>query len=915
MNNNNTIANSFEPGSIEKEIYQSWEENNYFDSTPKNDEQGFCILLPPPNVTGSLHMGHAFQHVVMDALTRYHRMCGKNSLWQPGTDHAGVGTHIVVSKILRGQGIDPEKLSREDFLEKVLAWKDQSASMIGSQMRRLGDSCDWSRECFTLDPALSKVVRDVFIKLYEDGLIYRGKRLVNWDPKLLTALADLEVVSAEEDSLMYHIRYPFVDPNDGDGMIIATTRPETILVDGALAVAPNDERYQKQVGKFVRVPCTSREIEVIEDQHVDPEFGSGCVKITPAHDFNDYEVAKRHPDKNIPEIELMTPEAILNENAPKKYQGLDRFTAREAIVNDLEQEGLLVKKEPHKYMLPRGERSGVVVEPMLSDQWYVKTDELAKLALDAVHSKKLQFVPSSWQNVYENWLSNIKDWCISRQIDWGHPIPAYLDEDNNVYVAESLVKAQEQAGSDKKLTQIPDVLDTWFSSALWPLSTLGWPDVNNSHFKSYFPTSVLVTGNDIIFFWVARMVMMSQYLVNDVPFREVYMHGLVRDKYGNKMSKSRGNVLDPIDLIEGISLEDLLAKRITPDLSDKQKKNIEKFTKDEFPAGIPPFGVDALRLTFASLASHGRNINFDIGRIDGHKRLCNKLWQSARFILQASENFQNENDVSNLNFADKWIISRLHKTTQRIIENIKVFRLDLVVEELTSLLRDDFCDWYIEISKEYIDKDNEQAQATKQTLLYCFINILKLAHPIIPFITAKLYQAIGPLVNEVEDIIVAKYPSVDESKFNIEAELAMQQFQEIVHAIRSLRVNINFPPGQKIDCIIETNLTHLQDNQELLIRLARLNNINFAKVDPKLDEPIIELKETRMQIIIGATGVNWREQLQSEIAKQEKAYQKLKSKLDNPNFVNNAPSEIVEQQKLRVKEQQERLAAIQELIK
>ena len=913
------LAPQYNPAAIETATYQAWEQSEVFTSTPRENKGAYSILLPPPNVTGSLHMGHAFQHSIMDALIRYHRMQGKDVLWQVGTDHAGVGTHIVVTRHLRGQGIDPDTLTREEFLQKVLEWKEGSASSIGTQMRRLGDSCDWSRECFTLDPTLSAVVRDVFIQLYDEGMIYRGKRLVNWDPKLLTALADLEVVSNEEEGVLYHVRYPFVDKSDGEGMIIATTRPETILVDGAVAVAPNDERYAKFVGKKVHVPCTNREILIIEDEHVDPKFGSGCVKITAAHDFNDYEVAKRHPDVDIPIIELMTPDAHLNDNAPPDYRGLDRYAARKKIVQDLDDQGLLVKAEPHKYMLPRGERSRVVVEPMLSDQWYLKTDVLAKKALSTVQEGRLQFVPNQWRNVYENWLTNVKDWCISRQIDWGHRIPAWIDDKGNIFVAKDLNEAQQKCGDERELTQVEDVLDTWFSSALWPLSTLGWPNQQDAHFAHYFPTSTLVTGNDIIFFWVARMVMMSEHLTGKTPFDQVYMHGLVRDQNGEKMSKSRGNVLDPLDLIDGISLEDLLAKRITPELLEDQAKQIEKRTRKEFPEGIASYGTDALRLTFASLASHGRDINFDLGRIDGHRRLCTKLWQATRFVLGVVDSDQvyaepNLSEIEN-GVAEQWIISRLQHTTKNCTEHFANYRFDLIVEELTNLLRDDFCDWYIELAKINI-KRKQNTDVVKQTLVNVLAVILRLAHPIIPFITNELWKVVGPLaMPDYPEIIVAPYPICDEQKINNMAEKQLSIFKTVVHDVRSLRSSLGIDPGQQLTVQLETKCPQTIQWVDQLGVLARLETIKQVdKIQTSGDNPILLSSNCRFCFELGSEHSGWRKRLQKKYDILEKQYNQTQQRLDNKGFVDSAPADVVEAQRQKLEKQKIALNEIKELL-
>ena len=908
------LARQYDPGQIEGELYARWESSGAFDSTPRDGKDGFCILLPPPNVTGSLHMGHAFQHMVMDALTRYNRMRGKDVLWQPGTDHAGVGTHIVVSRVLRGQGLDPDAMSREEFLERVLEWKEGSATTIGSQMRNLGDSCDWARECFTLDPELSAVVIDVFVRLYEDGLIYRGKRLVNWDPKLLTALADLEVASEEESGVLYHVRYPFADGGGGDGMVIATTRPETILVDGALAVAPGDPRYAASVGRRVRVPGTERVIEIIEDEHVDPEFGSGCVKITAAHDFNDYEVAMRHPDKDIPIIELMTPQASLNDNAPPRYRGLDRYEARERIVADLDEEGLLVRREDHRYMLPRGIRSGVVVEPMLSDQWFVRTDRLAELALGSVREGRLRFVPEVWRGVYENWLTNVKDWCVSRQIDWGHRIPAFEDGDGNCFVARDAEEARRKAGDGRELRQVDDVLDTWFSSALWPLSTLGWPDDGNPHFRRYFPTSTLVTGNDIIFFWVARMVMMSEYLVGREPFREVYIHGLVRDKNGEKMSKSRGNVLDPDDLIKGVSLERLLEKRVTPDLDEKTAKSIEAHTRKEFPDGIPPFGADALRLTFASLAGHGRNVNFDLGRIDGHRRLCTKLWQAARYVVASCGGGHGEGERA---VPERWIVSRLQKAERDVARHIGDYRFDLFVETYTSMLRDAFCDWYIEISKERLSRGGDAAEGARSTLTGVLAALLRMAHPVTPFITERLWESVGPLAGFGGDLIAAPYPECDDSKVDERAESEMGGFIGLVHATRSLRSSLRIDPGERLPAqLLGGEGTLAQAESAALCRLARLSQVDLAQDDGAAGgNPTVSAGGCRLRLLLGESAAGWRDRLEADIAQMEGRAAKMRARLENDDFVSRAPGDVVADFRRRCEDEEARLDAAREIAK
>ena len=913
MSDESGLDARYDPAAIERQVYARWEQAGCFASQPRTGREAFCILLPPPNVTGSLHMGHAFQHAVMDALSRHQRMAGRNVLWQPGTDHAGVGTHIIVSRALRQQGTDPASLSREEFLAKVRDWKEESASTIGTQMRRLGASCDWDRDCFTLDAGPSAVVRDVFVRLYQEGLIYRGKRLVNWDPKLLTALADLETSKEEEEGVMYHVRYPFADRDDGSGVVIATTRPETILVDGAVAVAPGDERFRPLLGRMVRVPCTDRTIPVIADEHVDASFGSGCVKITPAHDFNDYQVAQRHPE--IPVIELMTPAAALNDNAPPAYRGLDRYAARERIVADLDAAGLLVKREPHRYKLPRGERSGAVVEPMLSDQWFLRAAPLAERALRARREGRLRFVPNQWDGVYDRWLEDIEDWCVSRQIDWGHPIPAWQDEAGECFVAACAADAQAAAGDDRTLRPVTDVLDTWFSSALWPLSTLGWPDTANPHFQAYFPTSVLVTGNDIIFFWVARMVMMAEHLVGETPFRQVYMHGLVRDRNGDKMSKSRGNVIDPIDLVDGISLEALLAKRAAADLSPEQAQAIAQRTRAEFADGIPAFGADALRLSFASLASHGRDINFDIQRIDGHRRLCNKLWQAARFILgHCADGVPAGGDAGAASFGDRWMRARLDAAAAEAQRHFEGFRLDLLVETLTALLRDDFCDWYIEIAKHSL-ADPASRDACLRTLVDGFGTILRLAHPVIPFITAELWTRFQPLLDPdmPAELMVAPYPVPAADAADAEAVAAMERFQELVRGCRSLRAALGFDPGKRIPGRIAAADDILSANLTLLARLGRFEKLEaIAEMDAS--EPVVAAGSTRLQLRLGEAGRGWQEVLRDKADQLERDADRLRQRLELPDFVANAPAAVVEAQRARLAGVEERLAAVRALL-
>ena len=742
------LPKHFDSTAVEGKWYERWEREGCFDSNPNPEGENYSILLPPPNVTGTLHMGHAFQHTLMDALIRRERMRGRSVLWQAGTDHAGIATQIVVTRELKRKGVDAASLSREEFLRHAWEWKAQSGDTITRQMRRLGASCDWTRERFTMDEGLSLAVIESFVRLYEDGLIYRGKRLVNWDPELLTAVSDLEVISEEEDGVMYHVRYPFVD-DEAKGITIATTRPETILVDGAIAVHPDDERYLSLVGKRVWVPMTEprRAIEIIADEYVDPEFGSGCVKITAAHDFNDYEVYRRHPDKDIPLIVLFTPQAIMNENAPPRYRGLERFAARRRIVEDLRETKLLLREVPHRYKLPRGERSGAVVEPMLTDQWFIKTRTLADKALALTKDGKLRFVPSQWNRVYEQWLENIQDWCISRQIIWGHQIPAWYDDDGKVYVARNEDEARAQSGG-LALRRESDVLDTWFSSALWPFSTLDWPKTDNPHFQHYFPSSVLVTGFDIIFFWVARMAMMSKHIFDKTPFHDVYITGLVRDSEGRKMSKSKGNILDPLDLVDGILVDSLVEKRVADLMNERQTAAITAATRKQYPDGIPAYGADALRFTFASLASYGRDIKFDMERCSGYRNFCNKIWNAARFVLGVCGDYKNRPSACvSENIFDLWIISRLQRCEENVERHFDDYRFDLVAGEIYKFLWNDYCDWYLEVAKCRLKNgDATERHTTQGVLLGVLETVLRLCHPIMPFITEELWNKVAPLV-------------------------------------------------------------------------------------------------------------------------------------------------------------------------
>ncbi|MCH8258082.1 MAG: valine--tRNA ligase, partial [Proteobacteria bacterium] len=723
------MEKTYQPKQLEDHWYKTWEERGYF--TPQGDGKPYCIVIPPPNVTGRLHMGHGFQHAIMDALTRYHRMLGRQTLWQVGTDHAGIATQMVVERRLADAGSGRRELGRDAFMDKVWEWKHESGGIITQQLRRMGSSLDWSRERFTMDPQLSMVVEKVFIDLYEQGLIYRGNRLVNWDPQLHTAISDLEVIAEEENGSLWYFRYPVTDSEEH--VIIATTRPETMLGDTAVAVHPEDQRFGHLVGKFVDLPLCDRKIPIIADDYVDPEFGTGCVKITPAHDFNDYELGKRH---DLEVINIFTADACINENAPVSYQGMDRFDAREKVIADLEALGLLERIEPHKLKVPRGDRSGVIVEPYLTHQWYVAVQALADPAIKAVEDGAIEFVPKNWENTYFAWMRNIQDWCISRQLWWGHRIPAWYDEEGKVYVghSEEDVRARHQLGIEIQLRQDEDVLDTWFSSALWTFSTLGWPD-DREYFDRFHPTDVLVTGFDIIFFWVARMIMMTLKFTGEIPFKKVYITGLVRDEHGQKMSKSKGNVLDPIDLIDGIGLEELIEKRTADMMQPRLKQIIEQHTRESFPNGITGYGTDALRFTFYSLASTGRDIKFDLGRTEGFRNFCNKIWNAARYVLMNTEDktvADADAAVAYLSIADRWIISRFEKTAQEVEQALGNYRFDLASQALHEFIWNEYCDWYLELSKPILwddDAESEYAEATRWALLTTLEQSLRLLHP------------------------------------------------------------------------------------------------------------------------------------------------------------------------------------------
>lgn len=919
------MEKTYDPSQIEASWYQSWEESGFF--APSGDGTAYCIAIPPPNVTGSLHMGHAFQHTLMDTLIRFKRMQGHNTLWQVGTDHAGIATQMVVERQLLAEGISRHDLGREKFLEKVWQWKTDSGGAITSQIRRMGSSVDWSRERFTMDAGLSNAVQEVFIQLYEEKLIYRGQRLVNWDPKLHTAISDLEVISEEEAGHMWHIQYDLVDGSAS--LIVATTRPETMLGDSAVAVHPDDKRYKHLIGKEINLPLTGRTIAIIADEYVDPEFGTGCVKITPAHDFNDYEVGKRH---NLPLINIFTVDATLNDNAPETYRGLDRFEARKQVVKDLEAAGLLIKVAEHTLKVPRGDRSGVVVEPYLTDQWYVAVESLAKPAIEAVENGDIEFVPKNWENTYFAWMRDIQDWCISRQLWWGHRIPAWYDEQGKVYVgrSEDEVRSKHQLRPEVKLKQDADVLDTWFSSALWTFSTLGWPE-KTKELETFHPTNVLVTGFDIIFFWVARMIMMTLKFTGEVPFKQVYITGLIRDEDGQKMSKSKGNVLDPLDLIDGIELEALVAKRTQSLMQPEMAKKIAQVTRKQFPQGIPAFGTDALRFTICSLASTGRDIRFDMSRAEGYRNFCNKIWNAARYVLMNTENEDcglNPEDDIELSVADRWIISRLQQAEQSVISALDSYRFDHAAQAIYEFTWNEYCDWYLELSKPILTADTSVSsiaakRGTRRTLVKVLETLLRLSHPIMPFISEEIWQRVAPLAgianSKDSSIMLQPYPVPEQSKINVNAIADIEWIKGVIIGIRNIRGEMDIAPGKKLPVYFShgstEDKTRLDNYRNFLLTLAKLDDITWLEQTEQAPTSATQLVGD-MEIHVPMAGLIDKDaeinRLSKEIEKLSKELTRVKDKLNNPNFTDKAPAAVVTKEKQKLEAAASAKSALEE---
>jgi len=932
------LATSYTPNEIENKWYPIWEQNGYFKPSLDKTAPSYCIQLPPPNVTGTLHMGHAFQQTIMDALIRYHRMKGFNTLWQPGTDHAGIATQIVVERQLEAHGISRHDLGREEFVKKIWEWKEYSGNTITSQMRRLGASCDWSRERFTMDDGLSKAVNEVFVSLFEKGYIYRGKRLVNWDINLQTAVSDLEVISEEENGKMWHIRYMVKD--SAESIVIATTRPETMLGDVAVAINPDDERYQHLLGKYLILPLVGREIPVVADDYVDAAFGTGCVKITPAHDFNDYELGKRH---NLEMINIMTLDGNINENAPAKYQGLERFAARRAIVADLEVLELLVEIKPHKLMVPRGDRTGVVIEPLLTDQWFMDMDKFAARGLELVESGKISFVPENWKKTYDQWLEKIQDWCISRQLWWGHRIPAYFDDAGKIYVARTREEAEQQAGQSN-LRQDNDVLDTWFSSGLWAFSTLGWPE-KTEELEMFLPSNVLVTGFDIIFFWVARMIMLTEEFTGEIPFKDIYINGLIMDAHGEKMSKSKGNVIDPLDIINGISIDDLVAKRSANLMNPKQAEAIAKQTRKDYPDGFLAFGADALRFSLATAATQARYINFDLKRIEGSRNFCNKLFNATKFVLMNVENHKadlvNGLKVDETKTIDAWIFNELIRLVNDVDEAFKTYRFDIAASRIYEFVWNEFCDWYLELAKVSLQSDDQNTRrSTLSTLLYVLDCILRVAHPFMPFITEELWQVVAPLAKtkDANSLMIAEYPVFSDTSYVGNQAVVMKKvawLKEIVlrvkalksdpivfaehikssvGVVRNLRAEMGLLPAVKVPLFIETNngSGRYEQIKEYIKVLAKVSEVNLVdKLEDDSSAPTAVIQGARLMLKVEIDVAVETARLSKEIEKHGKEVEKLRLKLDNPKYLERAPANLVALDTTRVNELKVVIAQLQ----
>ena len=907
----------YAPQDIEPRLYERWEGAGLF--APRGEGAGYCIVIPPPNVTGTLHMGHAFQDTIMDALTRYHRMRGAPTLWQPGTDHAGIATQMVVERQLEAQGLSRAELTREQFVERVWEWKAQSGGTIARQLRRLGASVDWSRDRFTMDEGLSETVTEVFVRLHAEGVIYRGQRLVNWDPVLRTAVSDLEVLNEEEEGSLWHLRYPLAD---GSGHVtVATTRPETLLGDSAVAVNPEDERYRHLIGLQLQLPLTGRTIPVIADAYVDPAFGSGCVKITPAHDFNDYEVGQRH---SLALINVFAANATLNENAPERFRGLDRFEARQRIVAELQAAGLIEKIDPHKLMVPRGDRSGAVIEPYLTDQWYVKVAALAGPAIAAVENGDIRFVPDHWARTYFEWMRNIKDWCISRQLWWGHRVPAWYDAEGNIYVGRTEAEARQKHGlaASVVLRQDDDVLDTWFSSALWPFSTLGWPAADPA-LKQFYPTAVLVTGFDIIFFWVARMIMMGLKFTGEVPFREVYVHGLIRDSEGQKMSKSKGNVIDPLDIVDGIALEDLVRKRTTGLMQPRLAPAIEKSTRKAFPEGIAAHGTDALRFSFAALATQSADLRFDLARVGGYRNFCNKLWNASRFVLMTVEGQETAQGTPEPGVADRWILSRLGTMLGTVDEAFAQYRFDYAATALYEFTWYEFCDWYLELTKPVLQSETASPGAklaARRTLLQVLEALLRALHPIMPFITEEIWQRVAPLAGVAgPSIMVAPWPRAEEFPSDAAAESDVRWIQAFVLGVRQIRGEMDISPSRRLPVLLEqasaTDRHCAETHRAFLERLAGLESLRLLP-DAEVAPPSATALMGGMRVLVPMAGLIDPQaelaRLGKRIAKTREEIGRARGKLGNDSFVRNAPGDVVAQEQARLADFEQSLANLEQ---